>query len=343
MRRIRCRDCVPRTGREPRATSWLSGLKPAVVCTLPWQSTSQPRASRAGRAIVSCRPVLAGRAAAASDSGGRASGEQQGAADRSRETSRRMNAGLAHRTSRRWSCVHAAEGKQVLQSRDRDDRPAGHAAMREIGELRVSCDSARETSRGVKAGPGGARGGASACPCQKKSRAFGPTVTTTSGPMAWRDPQVANLRAQPILAKRPLSPRKSGAMDPSRRTRRLVHASEGKRVFRSDAHDERRIENAPGRTEAICGTREAGRPRPGFGLARVCLRTGPFVAAPILRSHQRDRVRPRSTTLLLRDTSKRATARHVATASGASASLLCTPRAGRAAVAFGLPACPTLV
>jgi hypothetical protein len=63
-------------------------------------------------------------------------------------------------------------------------------------------------------------------------------------------------------------------MDPSRRTRRLVHASEGKRVFRSDAHDERRIENAPGRTEAICGTREAGRPRPGFGLARVCLRTG---------------------------------------------------------------------
>ena len=142
---------------------------------------------------------------------------------------------------------------------------------------------------------------------------------------------------------RDVSPRKSGAMDPSRRTRRLVHASEGKRVFRSDAHDERRIENAPGRTEAICGTREAGRPRPGFGLARVCLRTGPFVAAPILRSHQRDRVRPRSTTLLLRDTSKRFTARYDATASGTSASLLCTPRAGRAAVAFGLPACPTLV
>jgi hypothetical protein len=33
-----------------------------------------------------------------------------------------------------------------------------------------------------KRGPGGARRGASACPRQKKSRAFGPTVTTTSGP-----------------------------------------------------------------------------------------------------------------------------------------------------------------
>ena len=31
MRRIRRRDCVPRTGREPQATSWLSGLNP-VSC-----------------------------------------------------------------------------------------------------------------------------------------------------------------------------------------------------------------------------------------------------------------------------------------------------------------------
>lgn len=39
-----------------------------------WQSASPPRASRAGRAIVSWRPVLAGRVAAASDSGGRTEG-----------------------------------------------------------------------------------------------------------------------------------------------------------------------------------------------------------------------------------------------------------------------------
>src|SRR6478672_12394041 len=40
MRRIRRRDCVPRTGREPQATSWLSGLNPGVVCTLPWHCYS---------------------------------------------------------------------------------------------------------------------------------------------------------------------------------------------------------------------------------------------------------------------------------------------------------------
>ena len=49
-----------------------------------------------------------------------------------------------------------------------------------------------------KRGPGGARGGASACPRHKKSRAFGPTVTTTSGPPAWRDPLVATSGAGPI-------------------------------------------------------------------------------------------------------------------------------------------------
>ena len=41
MRRIRCRDCVPRTGREARATSWLGALKPAFVCTLPHASVAK--------------------------------------------------------------------------------------------------------------------------------------------------------------------------------------------------------------------------------------------------------------------------------------------------------------
>ena len=59
MRRIRCRDCVPRTGREPRAMSWLSGLNPAVVCTLPWRTTRQ-RWRRAGVLSGRCsRPLRA--------------------------------------------------------------------------------------------------------------------------------------------------------------------------------------------------------------------------------------------------------------------------------------------
>ena len=52
MRRIRCRDCVPRTGREPRATSWLGALKPAVVCTLPWRCDSAAGAGASAEAIV---------------------------------------------------------------------------------------------------------------------------------------------------------------------------------------------------------------------------------------------------------------------------------------------------
>jgi hypothetical protein len=44
----------------------------------PWQSTSRPRPSQASRAIVSCRPVLAGGQAVAKDSSVRASGEVRG-------------------------------------------------------------------------------------------------------------------------------------------------------------------------------------------------------------------------------------------------------------------------
>ena len=43
-----------------------------------------------------------------------------------------------------------------------------------------------------------------------------------------------------------LSPRESGAGDPSRRTRWLVHAAEEKRVFRTGRHDDRRVDEAAG-------------------------------------------------------------------------------------------------
>jgi hypothetical protein len=39
---------------------------------------------------------------------------------------------------------------------------------------------------------------------------------------------------------------KAGAADPSRRTRWLVHAAEGKRVFRTDRYDDRRVDDAAG-------------------------------------------------------------------------------------------------
>ena len=58
MRRIRCRDCVPRTGREPRAMSLLSGLNPAVVCTLPWHCDSANRAGDRGKAVARSRGRL---------------------------------------------------------------------------------------------------------------------------------------------------------------------------------------------------------------------------------------------------------------------------------------------
>jgi hypothetical protein len=66
---------------------------------------------------------------------------------------------------------------------------------------------------GVKAGPGRTRDAGSGYPRQTKSRAFGPTVTTTYGPTAWRDPQVAICETSPATGLRPALPWRRACRD----------------------------------------------------------------------------------------------------------------------------------
>jgi hypothetical protein len=73
-------------------------------------------------------------------------------------------------------------------------------------------------------------------------------------PFVWEQVRAVGLQAPRVWRNsglsrswpRDLSPRESGAGDPSRRTRWLVHAAEEKRVFRTDRHDDRRVDEAAG-------------------------------------------------------------------------------------------------
>src|SRR3954452_4644560 len=68
---------------------------------------------------------------------------------------------------------------------------------------------------GAPEGPAAARPRARA---KRKSRAFGPTVTTTSGPTAWRDPQVARCEMDAVYGAETCV--RVGARTRSRRGRR---------------------------------------------------------------------------------------------------------------------------
>ena len=106
------------------------------------------------------------------------------------------------------------------------------------------------------------------CPRPNKSRAFGPGVTTTSRPTAWRDALVAKLGAQPILAKRPLAARK--------RVRRPVAPHAAARTRR--------------RRKAGVSDRPSRRPVGRRGRGPRCWRGGgqtPSGGSPLLLSHRR--------------------------------------------------------
>ena len=67
-----------------------------------------------------------------------------------------------------------------------------------------------------------------------------------------------------MLVKKPLGAR-SGAVDPSRRLQLLVHAAEGKRVLRTDRHDDGRISDAAGLAAGEEQGHDLGRCQPCFG------------------------------------------------------------------------------
>lgn len=86
-------------------------------------------------------------------------------------------------------------------------------------------------------------------------------VTATDGLKARPALLLAKLGSQPILAKRPLAARKRGrrsvARDTVARTRRR-----GKRVFRTDRHDDRRVDEAAARS-----WRNSGKLGPSYAVA----------------------------------------------------------------------------
>ena len=82
----------------------------------------------------------------------------------------------------------------LLRVDGRDDDRADDAARPETGENQGPAGFGRETSGEMNAGPRTGLRRQVPCPRPNKSRAFGPGVTTTSRPTAWRDALVANSR-----------------------------------------------------------------------------------------------------------------------------------------------------
>jgi hypothetical protein len=74
-----------------------------------------------------------------------------------------------------------------------------------LATSRARADLAETPPAHSKQGSGRSSRAGSAYPRQIKSRSMSPPVLTTSGPTVLRDPEVAKLRSQPILATRPLA------------------------------------------------------------------------------------------------------------------------------------------
>jgi hypothetical protein len=91
---------------------------------------------------------------------------------------------------------------------------------------------------------------------------------------------------------------KAGPVDPSRRTRLLIHATERKRVSRTDHHDDRRVDDAAGLAAGECGGSCIARSGPCLRLRAGICRWGVRVA-PYVREQPRSTAAWASTSWLL--------------------------------------------
>ena len=81
---------------------------------------------------------------------------------------------------------------------------------------------------------------------------------------------LAKLGSRPILGQETSRRAKAGPAIRRAGTRWLVHAAEAKRVFRTDRHDDRRVDEAAGLAVVDAQGSSGDMQESCFGLARVC-------------------------------------------------------------------------